>query len=199
MGLYTLYGINGVGKDSVANEMKHDIPDLRVTSESRVLMHLLGIISEFDNDFPVTRDQYRQLEDTPQPVMRELEEFEYRPFVESRGRSSELTLIVSHLVFALFLDKKIEYLTDREVPTWFVDANTALVQLTAPPEVVLARRQADKRDRGAFEVADIVRHQSLCDEKWQAVMAQAGGTACHTVENTDLAVAVARVERIIHE
>lgn len=198
MSIYTLYGINGVGKDTVAGEVKRDFPDTQITSESRILMYLLGITSEFGTDYPVSREQYRQLEDMPQPVMRDLTEGEYKCFVQDLRDRDDVTVILSHLVFALFLDKEIQYLDDKDVPDWFIQSNDALVQLIAPPELVLARRAIDARDRGAANTKDIEYHQYLCDQKWVKVVNLAGVSACHTVENIVLEEAATRFKEVIY-
>lgn len=43
MGLNTIFGINGIGKDTVAEELRKRKPEVIVTSMSRVLMYILGI------------------------------------------------------------------------------------------------------------------------------------------------------------
>ena len=48
MGLYTIFGINGIGKDTVAKEIRKKTQDIEVTSMSRLLMFILGISKSYD-------------------------------------------------------------------------------------------------------------------------------------------------------
>src|SRR5690606_33381552 len=112
MSLDTIYGINGVGKDTVAAELQKRQPrGLVITSMSRLSMYLLDITDNFDAQRSVTNDQYKKLETVPQEDMVALEEGPYREFVGELADGGDRVLMLSHLVFALHLGKTVSYLT----------------------------------------------------------------------------------------
>jgi len=200
MALSTLYGVNGVGKDTIGAELLSRHPDTQLTSESRLFMYILGITSDYRAQTKASREQYKQLEDTPQKRMLEIQDTDYMYLVDDLKKRENTTILLSHLVFALHLDKEITYLDSRETPEWFVDANDTLVQLVAPPEVILERRMQDaaQRDRGAFTLEDIQTHQRLCDRKWEKLTALAvNDTVCISVENINKDQAAEETEHAI--
>ena len=206
MSLYTMFGVNGVGKDTVAAELARGYEHMTITSESRMCMYLMGITTDFSQNVNPTRDNYKALEEISQDEMRRLEANEYRELATEMSESDQLYLNLSHLVFMLYLDKKPVYLTDRDKPDWYVRLNSALFNLQAPPEIIQARRMKQKqtRDRGDFPLEEIAYHQKLCDEKWQVIKKQAGSIPCKTVVNVHLASAVTDVSRalsaeVVHE
>ena len=69
MAITTIFGINGVGKDTVANSLRTNNPDLLVTSISRMLMYILGITKTYDVNEKVCEEQYKMLESVPQEKM----------------------------------------------------------------------------------------------------------------------------------
>jgi len=203
MGLHTIYGVNGVGKDTVANELVCAHENTFKTSESRLLMFILGIADNYDTTHPVTRDHYKLLEETPQTRMIEIEKTDYRYLIEEFARSETTVLILSHLVFALYLDKKIKFLDERTTPDWYLDANESLIQLIAPSQTIYGRRikDEDTRDRGQFTIEDIDMHQQLCGRRWEKIAQQAEGTftVTATIENICLTDAVEQTARVIYE
>lgn len=85
MTMNTLFGINGSGKDTVANELQQRLwrrSKLVVTSMSRMSMYLLGITDNFDAARSVRPEAYRTLEQVPQKQMVELESGPYKDLVE---------------------------------------------------------------------------------------------------------------------
>jgi len=203
MALSTMYGINGVGKDTVANGVAEAMPELRLTSQSRILMHILGLIDNYDARTPVARDKYRQLEDTPQSRMREIEETDFKYFISDIKDSPSRVLMLSHLVFALYLDKEFKYLDDRDVPEWYIASNDAIIQLVAPASTVLQRRTADSqvRDRGALTLENVELHQQLCDKQWAKLEKYAGSLAIPTliIPNVDLEKTIETVEGVLSD
>ena len=51
MGLYTIFGINGIGKDTIAEELRKKNQEIEVTSMSRLLMFILGISKTYDVEY----------------------------------------------------------------------------------------------------------------------------------------------------
>lgn len=200
MSVNTIYGINGVGKDTVANKIEQSHQNITITSASRILMYLLGITASFSTHDNVSREQYKQLEAVPQKEMRKLEESTYKDFVKELGANKRITLVLSHLVFALYLDKKTTFLTDRFVPDWYLKANSNLIQLTARPETILQRRISDmpNRERLSVSTEEIQFHQSLCDKEWNRIKSVAPSSLqLHTIENENLEIAVDKAEHVI--
>ena len=89
MSLNTIFGINGVGKDTIAEQIRKNNPNVRVTSMSRLLMYILGITSNFDVRKKVGEKEYGMLEAVPQSRMIEIENSEYRQFIERFSNSKE--------------------------------------------------------------------------------------------------------------
>ena len=195
MGLYTIYGINGIGKDTVAKEIRKKRQDIVVTSMSRILMFILGISKSYDVQEKINEEQYKALEETPQSTMRNIEENEYRQLLEKLAKGDKEVIFLSHLITALRLGNKVEFLEDRKTPDWFVDINGKLIQLVAPAQIVAERRQKDKTRRRCYEIDEIIKHQELCTKEWERIKRKDYYTAkkMSVVENQ----AVREVENII--
>ncbi len=205
MSLDTLYGINGVGKDTVAERLRQSTDrNLIVTSMSRLSMYLLGITKSFDVSKPVSGEAYKQLEQVPQPEMVALENGPYKDMIGELAQGGDRALLLGHLITALHLGGSVKYLTERPTPDWYIENNSSMIQLTAPANTILQRRQHDAsggvRSR-PVEIGQIVEHQELCDEEWSRIE---NGSAkplngLHIVENQNLETAVAKVKEIIYE
>ena len=204
MSINTLFGINGVGKDTVANELRRvEERNLTITSMSRTCMYLLGIIDSHDVSAQVGRDSYYKLEQVPQPEMIKLEGELYREFIEQMAHDEGETLFLSHLVSALHLGKTVRYLTERTTPDWFIECNSNLIQLKAPPESILERRRDDSENgtrSRPIQLKQIIEHQELCDNEWEriesGVIKPKRGMVI--VENEDLSTAVAKTREVLY-
>ena len=73
MAITTLFGINGVGKDTIAENLRKKNPEITVSSVSRMLMYILGISKTYDVREKVTEEQYKILESIPQTQMVKIE------------------------------------------------------------------------------------------------------------------------------
>lgn len=199
MGLYTVFGINGIGKDTVAKEIRKKTQDIEVTSMSRLLMFILGISKSYDVQEKINEEQYKALEKMPQSTMRFIEDNEYRQLLERLAKEDKDVIFLSHLITALRLGNKVEFLEDRKTPDWFVDINDKLIQLVAPAQMVAERRQRDKTRRRCYEIDEIIKHQELCTKEWERIKKKDYCTArkMSIVENIDLNQAVREVENII--
>lgn len=199
MGLYTIFGINGIGKDTVAKEIRKKTQDIEVTSMSRLLMFILGISKSYDVQEKINEEQYKALEKMPQSTMRFIEDNEYRQLLERLAKEDKDVIFLSHLITALRLGNKVEFLEDRKTPDWFVDINDKLIQLVAPAQMVAERRQRDKTRRRFYEIDEIIKHQELCTKEWERIKKKDYCTArkMSIVENIDLNQAVREVENII--
>lgn len=199
MGLYTIFGINGIGKDTVAEEIRKKRQNIEVTSLSRLLMFILGISKAYDVREKIDEEQYKALEETPQSTMRSIEDNEYRQLLEKLAKGDKDVIFLSHLITALRLGNKVEFLEDRKTPDWFVDINDKLIQLVAPAQIVAERRQKDKTRRRCYEIDEIIKHQELCTKEWERIKRKDYYTAkkMSVVENIDLNQTVREVENII--
>lgn len=201
MGLNTIFGINGIGKDTVADEIRKNNPNLRVTSMSRIYMYVLGLSKTCDVKEKITEEQYKKLELVPQETMRKIEDNEYRQVLERMANSSEEVLFLGHLVSSLRLGDEEKYLDDRKIPKWFVDANNNLIQLVAPAEIISERRKKDNNRKRNTSIEEIIKHQSLCSKEWDRISKDYSDKAenIHIIENLDLQKTVNDIQNIIFE
>jgi len=201
MPLHTMFGLNGVGKDTIASELREKNKNLVTTSESRMLMYLLGITDGVTTDISVGRAQYSQLESTPQEKIVELEQG--GPMEELLGSiaiGKQPVLNLSHLVFATYLDGNVAYL-EKSKPEWYVKSSDVFVNVVAPSEVVLQRRigESATRERITSGEEEIMHHQALCDSEWDRMQTLGLPTTRFVVvENVDLDTAVRATEEAIY-
>lgn len=201
MGLNTIFGINGIGKDTVAEELRKRNPKIEVTSMSRVLMYILGISNTYDVHEKITEKQYKLLEDTPQNIMKDIENTEYRHLLENMAKGEENVIFLAHLVSALRLGNNVKYLDDRLTPEWFVKSNKNLIQLIAPADLISDRRKKDFSRRREVDVAQISTHQQMCSKEWERILSMSSSSKkkMYVVENIELSKAVKEIEDIIYE
>lgn len=201
MGLYTIFGINGVGKDTVAKELRNNNPNLKITSMSRILMYILGISKTYDVAEKITEEQYRLLENVPQNRMIDIENNEYKIIIQKMASSDNKVLFLSHLISALRHGNEIIYLTDRLTPNWFIDINEKLIQLVASPELISIRRKNDNSRNRRIDIEEIRKHQELCSQEWERISKINLQTRrkMNVVENVRLYDTVEKIQSIIFE
>ena len=200
MAITTIFGINGVGKDTVANSLRTNNPDLLVTSISRMLMYILGITKTYDVNEKVCEEQYKMLESVPQEKMIKIENTDYKDMLDEIASSKEDLIMLSHLISALRHGDKIQYLTDRTTPDWYVKLNQALIQLVAPSDIVSYRRKNDVNRKRETSIKDIEYHQSLCTNEWERIKRVNPDTTnrMFIVNNINLSDATNEIEQIMH-
>ncbi len=201
MAITTIFGINGVGKDTVANSLRTNNPDLLVTSISRMLMYILGITKTYDVNEKVCEEQYKMLESVPQEKMIKIENTDYKDMLDEIASSKEDLIMLSHLISALRHGDKIQYLTDRTTPDWYVKLNQALIQLVAPSDTVSYRRKNDVNRKRETSIEEIEYHQSLCTNEWERIKRVNPDTAnrMFIVNNINLSDATNEIEQIMHD
>ncbi len=201
MAITTIFGINGVGKDTVANSLRTNNPDLLVTSISRMLMYILGITKTYDVNEKVCEEQYKMLESVPQEKMIKIENTDYKDMLDEIASSKEDLIMLSHLISALRHGDKIQYLTDRTTPDWCVKLNQALIQLVAPSDTVSYRRKNDVNRKRETSIEEIEYHQSLCTNEWERIKRVNPDTAnrMFIVNNINLSDATNEIEQIMHD
>ena len=201
MAITTSFGINGVGKDTVANSLRTNNPDLLVTSISRMLMYILGITKTYDVNEKVCEEQYKMLESVPQEKMIKIENTDYKDMLDEIASSKEDLIMLSHLISALRHGDKIQYLTDRTTPDWYIKLNQALIQLVAPSEIVSYRRKNDVNRKRETSIEEIEYHQSLCTNEWERIKRVNPDTTnrMFIVNNINLRDATSEIEQIMHD
>ena len=201
MAITTIFGINGVGKDTVANSLRTNNPDLLVTSISRMLMYILGITKTYDVNEKVCEEQYKMLESVPQEKMIKIENTDYKDMLDEIASSKEDLIMLSHLISALRHGDKIQYLTDRTTPDWYIKLNQALIQLVAPSEIVSYRRKNDVNRKRETSIEEIEYHQSLCTNEWERIKRVNPDTTnrMFIVNNINLRDATNEIEQIMHD
>ena len=201
MAITTIFGINGVGKDTVANSLRTNNPDLLVTSISRMLMYILGITKTYDVNEKVCEEQYKMLESVPQEKMIKIENTDYKDMLDEIASSKEDLIMLSHLISALRHGDKIQYLTDRTTPDWYVKLNQALIQLVAPSDIVSYRRKNDVSRKRETSIKEIEYHQSLCTNEWERIKRVNPDTTnrMFIVNNINLRDATNEIEQIMHD
>lgn len=201
MAITTIFGINGVGKDTVANSLRTNNPDLLVTSISRMLMYILGITKTYDVNEKVCEEQYKMLESVPQEKMIKIENTDYKDMLDEIASSKEDLIMLSHLISALRHGDKIQYLTDRTTPDWYVKLNQALIQLVAPSDIVSYRRKNDVNRKRETSIEEIEYHQSLCTNEWERIKRVNPDTTnrMFIVNNINLRDATSEIEQIMHD
>lgn len=173
MSLHIIYGINAAGKDTVANEVIKHYKDAIITSESRILMYHLGLVNSVDATVKIDKEIYKKLENAKREDIQKIYKVDYPQTMRDLTTKHELVLLLSHLVFALYIDKsETKYVTDIQIPGWLIDLSDGMIQLTANPYHILQRRVNDlkksSRDR-VIQINQIIEHQELCNEKWEKI------------------------------
>lgn len=199
MALHTIFGINGVGKDTVAERLRERHSNILVSGQGRLTMYCLGIIDDYDSRSKVTEEHYRQLEEVPLDDRHIAEETSYRKFLENAAESSTTTIFLSHLVVAYRHGSNMEYITEDKTYDWLIMSSKSLTQLIAPPETISQRRRKDTSRIRKADLDEVIRHQSLCDTEWSRISRDypEKRSSMHRVENIDLGSAVAQVDEII--
>ena len=99
------------------------------------------------------------------------------------------------------MGEKIEYLTDRKTPRWFININQNLIQLTAPANIISERRKKDDQRKQNLDIAEIIKHQQLCSEEWSRISRENSLITknMYVIENIDLKRTVEDVKGIIFQ
>lgn len=198
MAITTLFGINGVGKDTIAENLRKKNPEITVSSVSRMLMYILGISKTYDVREKVTEEQYKILESIPQTQMVKIENEEYRRILEKIAKEDKKVIFINHLVTAMRHGEDVQYLTKRLTPDWYIDLNENLIQLVAPSNVIVIRRMNDATRVRSSNIEQIEEHQALCSNEWERIMSRGPEVKqkMHIVDNISLERAVEDVENI---
>lgn len=202
MSLITIFGVNGVGKDTIAIGFRKRNPKTFITSESRLLMHYLGIIDKYGIDDQVTKEDYKKLENTSQDQVKALTNGIYKDSLTSFSQKAHLTVLLSHLVFMLHIDKdKPVFLDEKDPP--FPELSDGLIQIKSKIEDIFSRKIKDNekgiRERYHCATELIKKHQLLCDKKWEKIVAYRPINTYTVINNDNIDKAVIDVEKFISQ
>ena len=141
------------------------------------------------------------LESVPQEKMIKIENTDYKDMLDEIASSKEDLIMLSHLISALRHGDKIQYLTDRTTPDWYVKLNQALIQLVAPSDIVSYRRKNDVNRKRETSIEEIEYHQSLCTNEWERIKRVNPDTTnrMFIVNNINLSDATNEIEQIMHD
>lgn len=198
----TIFGINGVGKDTLANKLvEAGNRKLHFVSNSRIMMYLLGITDFFDISRQANDDNYRALNSMDTSTVRKVELETYPKFIKNLASASQKYIMLSHLIVAQYLNNnRIEYLVNDKIPNWFIEINDWLIELVAPPETILARRKGDSssRTRPLF-IEQIIEHQKICNIEWERIKKSSvkPRKGMIIIQNINLSSAVQELERVL--
>jgi thymidylate kinase len=172
--LFLIYGINGSGKFDIASYLadfflKKGETSI-ITRESRIIMYLLGIVDDFDARVSVALNKYKILENTNSLIIKKVYQTLYEDFIFRLTKKYNNVFLLSHLVFALYIDKeRVEYLSEFREPVWLIKRADLVVNVNTSPRIILKNR-ADtsqySRSQIMLNLGNIKYHQELCNKKW---------------------------------
>jgi adenylate kinase len=163
-------------------------------------MYILGIIDDYDARAKVSERQYAQLEQISRDVISNIDHNgQKRELLEQIVAHEGDVLLLAHLVAVLRHGDQTAYLTEAKTPSWLIDISSNLIQLKAPPEIISERRAKDMTRNRVADIAQIKKHQSLCDVEWSRIeaLSLANPSKMCVVENMDLDETAGNVSCII--
>ncbi len=161
-----LYGINGVGKDTIAEELS--LPNKVIVSRSRLLMYHLGLADGFTSDVRTEKGAYQALERIPEERVQKIRNTDCRKSVVRISAKGKLVLYLSHLVVVKHLGKGVRYVTP-EISRWVKKEADKFAFIKAPPRNILIWRREDERRRPT-ELEQITKHQKKSLQRYQELM-----------------------------
>lgn len=170
MSVIFLFGINGSGKDRVAQELLIGGADYRVVPLSRLYMQMLGILDSYDQRNIVT-DHYMKLDKVSQAEINKVTKSQFVEKLKEFKSDSRLTILLGHMVTMKNVGReKVEFLREQEMECVALMYGDGFIYLTADPEEILRRHIKDKddgiRDRGSIKIRHIKKHSELATREW---------------------------------
>ncbi len=204
MPLIAIFGINASGKDTIANIMKNRFSDCIITSESRLLMYYLDITPSYETSYLVDKNDYLKLQNAPQKKITSIVNKKYEKILLNLRSNNNVVLFLYHLVFTLTTnEKKPKYSVDRKIPLWLTDMCDGFIQLKCNPKEIIRRRIYDKknteRDRGFTCLKEVIKHQKLCDKKWDQLIKSVPHKKHTIIINSNLEIASKKAENFIKD
>lgn len=205
MAITIIFGVNGVGKDTLANLVQKAHPEVALISASRALMKAFGLPVEITADFPVPFEYYRTLE-TNEPIVNALYDTKFVDILREFKKQGRNSILLHHLcVIKLQIDGTLIY-DDDVLRPWFYELFDQFILIRTDPAIIKARQENDlqsgKRTRNGLSLAQIEEQVQRSDAQWLELCNQLkkrGLQNYYEIQNnsTDLNNAVEQLSRII--
>ena len=175
--LILLYGINGVGKDTIALELSKQYKNTIIVSDQRILMYYLGLLKNYKNNIKINTEKYKALESTPRETLKKIYKTKFLETIEKIRKEYEIVFLISHLVISLHINKNKPKYLDTEIIneklSELLFCANSIVYIKSKPEEILERRIKDRKFTGRnrpIDLKDIKHHQKLNDKKWKELL-----------------------------
>lgn len=205
MALTIIFGVNGVGKDTIANIVQKAYPEIALVSASRCLMKAFGLPVEITADFPVPFEYYRTLE-INEPIVNALYDTKFVDTLREFKTQGKNSMLLHHLcVVKPQLDGTLIY-DDDVLRPWFYELFDQFVLIRTAPQIIKDRQEKDlqsgKRTRQGLSLIQIEEQVQRSDAQWKELCKQLkkrGLNNYYEIENnsTDLSNAVEKLSNII--
>lgn len=199
MPLIVTFGVNGVGKDTLAKELKKRHPTLELLIGSRIMLKGLGFDIKIDvGSPPPTREMYKVLEGLSEETKLAMTDNIFRETLVEFKNTGRRGILSSHLVIARrSRDNTIEFQKDL-FRKWFPEVFDGFVLIEASPESIIKRQGFDKttgfRDRGELTKETIVEQQNLTKLEWEKVKSSTKPERRLEIFNEDLVLVTRQLE-----
>ncbi len=175
MALTIIFGVNGVGKDTLANAVQKAHPKIALVSGSRTLMKAFGLPVEITADFPVPFEYYRTLE-INESTVNALYDTKFVDLLREFKSSGKDGIILHHLcVIKPQLDGTIIY-DDDVLRPWFYELFDQFILIRTEPTIIKDRQEKDiqsgKRTRHDLSLHQIEEQVQKSDTQWQELCKQ---------------------------
>lgn len=199
MPLIITFGVNGVGKDTLAKELKKRHPELELLNGSRIMLRSLGFDIGMDVGSPTpTRAMYKVLEDLPEETKLAMTDGVFKEGLVDFKNTSRSGILSSHLVIARKNRNNTIEFQKNLFREWFPEVFDGLVLIEASPESIIKRQGLDKtagfRDRGDLTREMIVEQQNLAKLEWEKVKSRTKHESRLEIFNRDLKLAARQFE-----
>ncbi len=144
--IFIIYGINGVGKDSIVELISEQDSRFIVISQSRLLMYHLGFTKSFLKKSKIVDGDYKKLELIPEKEISAVRNNLCYDSILKLSSSGKIILYLSHLTVARFFAKEKSFVVP-EVPNWVKEKTNGLVFIDANKRDVVSWRKKDSRKR----------------------------------------------------
>jgi hypothetical protein len=205
MALTIIFGVNGVGKDTLANAVQKTHPHIALISASRALMKAFGLPVEITADFPIPFEYYRTLE-INEPIVNALYDTKFVDILREFKNSGKDGIILHHLcVIKPQLDGTLIY-DDDVLRPWFYELFDQFILIRTEPTTIKNRQEQDiqsgKRTRHNLSLRQIEEQVQKSDNQWQELckqLKQRGLDNYYEIENNekDLEPAIAKLSSIV--
>ncbi len=162
--IFVIYGINGVGKDSIVDLLLKEDEKFVVVSQSRLLMYHLGFVERFTVKSKSVNDGYEKLESISEKRINVIRNEACYNSVLELSNSGKIVLYLSHLTVARFFQEEVSY-TVPEIPIWVKTKVDGLVLISADKKDIANWRRKDLRKR-SNSLIEVCQQQRKEEKEW---------------------------------